>query len=228
MCCGMNVFLAGATGATGTELLPLARARGLTVRPHVRPQTAGKHALGRDPDAVVCDLADAASLEAGMRGCDVVVSLVGTMRERFGSGDTYESADVGSTRQLVAAAGAAGVPRFLLLSSAGAGGAGAYLQMKGECERIVREAPGLRSTIFRPSALASAPDADGHHGRRELLPGMMGLGAMVRSLPGLRGVADDWRAIPIAVVCEAMLAVLERPRDGEVLLGRDLWALAGR
>ncbi len=228
VCGAMQIFLAGATGATGTELLPLARARGLTVRPHVRPQTAARHPLGKDPDAVVCDLGDAAALEAGVRGCGAIVSLVGTMRSRFGTGDTYESADVGSARQLVAAAVAAGVPRFLLLSSVGAGGAGAYLQMKGDCERIVREAPGLRWTVFQPSALVSAPDAAGHHGRRELLPGMMALGGLVRALPGLRGVADDWRAIPIAVLCEAILAVLERPRDGEVLLGRDLWALAGR
>jgi hypothetical protein len=57
---------------------------------------------------------------------------------------------------------------------------------------------------------------------------MMGLGGLVRSLPGLRGVVDDWRAIPIAVLCEAMLAVLEKPRDGAVLLGRDLWAVAGK
>jgi uncharacterized protein YbjT (DUF2867 family) len=224
----MTLFLAGATGATGTEFLPLARARQLTVRPHVRPKTAERHPLGRDPDAVVCDLADSAALEAGMRGCDVVVSLVGTMRSRFDAGDTYESADVGSTRQLVAAALAVGVPRFLLLSSVGAGGSGAYLKRKGECERIVQEAPGLAWTIFRPSALVSAPDANGHHGRRELPPGMMGLGGLVRSLPGLRGVVDDWRAIPIAVLCEAMLAVLEKPRDGAVLLGRDLWAVAGK
>ncbi len=222
----MRIFLAGATGATGTEFIPLARARGHALRAHVRPKTAETHALGRDTDAVVCDLADAAALEAGMRGCEMVVSLVGTMRSRFGSGDTYESADIGSTRQLVAAALAVGVPRMLLLSSFGAGGAGAYLQMKGECERLVREAPGLRWTIFRPSALVSAPTAEGNHGRRELLPGLMALGGALRCLPGLRGVADDWRAIPIAVVCEAMLAVVEAPRDGEVLAGRHLWAMA--
>jgi uncharacterized protein YbjT (DUF2867 family) len=220
----MRIFLAGATGATGSEFVPLARSRAHELRLHVRPQTAERHAFGKDPDARIGDLADADWLKAAMAGCEVVVSLVGTMRSRFGSGDTYESADIGSARQLVAAATAAGVPRMLLLSSVGAGGAGAYLQMKGECERIVREAPGLRWTIFRPSGLVSAPDATGSHGQRTLMPGLEALGRMARHIPGVGGWVDDMRAIPIAVVCEAMLRVLESPRDGQVLMGRDLWA----
>ena len=110
--------------------------------------------------------------------------------------------------------------------AAGAGGAGAYLKMKGECERIVKESAGLRWTIFRPSGLVSSVGANGNHGKRELLPGLAELGGIVRAIPGLRGVADDWRAIPIAVLCKAMLSVIEGERDGQVLMGRELWALA--
>lgn len=220
----MRIFVAGATGATGVVFVELATARGHELVLHVRPQTAARHALGRDPRARVFELADIAAGAEAMRGCDAVVSLVGTMRARFAAGDTYESADVGSTRQLVAAAREAGVGRFLLLSSFGAGGAGAYLQMKGECERLVRES-GLRWTVFRPSALASPPGPEGNHGRREVPGFVLAAGAALRAVPGLQGVADDWRAIPIDVVARAMLAVLAGPRDGAILNGRELWPL---
>lgn len=218
----MRVFVAGATGATGQVLVPLLTAAGHDLVLHVRPRTAGEHPMGRDPRARVFDLADAASLTDALRGCDAVVSLVGTMKKRFAAGDTYESADIGSTRQLVDAAKAAGVPRFLLLSSYGAGGAGAYLKAKAECERLVRES-GLRWTVFRPSALVSPPDAsEGHHGKREV-PGFVVRAAGL--LAGL-GLADDLRPIPLDVLARAFERVLAIPRDGDVLVGRDLWRLA--
>lgn len=222
----MRIFLAGATGATGRVFVPTATEAGHDLVLHVRPKTAETSPLGRDPRAVVFDLSDADALRGAMAGCDAVVSLVGTMKKRFAAGDTYESADIGSTRQLADAAKAAGVPRFLLLSSYGAGGAGAYLQAKGECERVVRES-GLRWTIFRPSALASPPDApEGSHGRRDVPGFLIGLGGALAKLPGVGPVLDDLRPIPLDALCRAMVRTLEQPADGRILMGRDLWRLA--
>ncbi len=218
----MRLFVAGATGATGQVFIPLATAAGLDLVLHVRPQSASKLT---DPRARAFDLADAAALTAALRGCDAVLSLVGTMRHRFDAGDTYESADVGSTRQLVAGAQAAGVPRFLLLSSMGAGGAGAYLKMKGECERIVRES-GLGWDIFRPSALVSPDEGPvSHHGKRRVPPGTLAIGAALRKLPGLTGVVDDYRAMPLTVLSAGFLKVLAGPPGNRVYAGRDLWGM---
>lgn len=222
----MRVFVAGATGATGTVLIPLAEKRGHTLVLHVRPSTAEKHPLGRDPRAAVFDLADSVSLRAAVAGCDVIISLVGTMKKRFGQGDTYESSDIGSTRQLVAAALAERISRFRLLSSYGAGGPGAYAKMKGECEQIVQTAGNIRYTIFRPSALVSPQEfGESHLGKREVPGFVESLGRGLAALPGLSGWADDIRPIPIDVVARAILATLEAPRDGEILSGRDLWVL---
>ena len=222
----MRVFVAGATGATGTVFVPLAEKRGHQLVLHVRPVTAAGHPLGRDPRAVVFDLADPDALRQAVRGCDVIVSLVGTMKKRFDQGDTYDSSDVGSTRALVAAALAERVSRFRLLSSYGAGGPGAYAQMKGDCEQLLRGAGNIRWSIFRPSALVSpAQFGESHHGKREVPGFVIGLGNALRALPGLQGWADDIRPIPIDVVARAILATLESPRDGEVLSGRDLWIL---
>ena len=123
----MKVFVAGATGATGQVFVPMATEAGLDLVLHVRPQSAARSPLAKDPRARVIDLGDADGLAAALAGADAVVSFVGTMKSRFAAGDTYEASDVGSTRQIVLGAKSAGVPRVLLLSSYGAGGMGAYL-----------------------------------------------------------------------------------------------------
>jgi uncharacterized protein YbjT (DUF2867 family) len=219
-----SVFVAGATGATGQVFVPMATDAGLELVLHVRPATAPRTPLGNDPRARIFDLSDAAALAAAMKGCDAVLSLVGTMRDRFKAGDTYEASDVLSTQQLVAGAKAAGVPRFLLLSSLGAGGFGAYLKMKAICEGVVRDS-GLGWTIFRPSVLVS-PERAGEptHGRRDAPPGMGGLFKVLRVVDHGRWTSR-LAPIPIDVLVRAFLHVLAEPRDGVVLEGRDLLAL---
>jgi len=220
----MLLFVAGATGATGRVFVPLAE-KEHELRLHVRPQSRERSPLGKDPRAAVLDLSDAAALTESLVGCDAVLSFVGTMKKRFAAGDTYESSDVGSTTALVNAAKEAKVPRFLLLSSYGAGGSGAYLKMKERCERIVQDS-GLRWTIFRPSMLVSPKDGPaGTHGKRPNIAGAGYLFGAIKAIPGFRGWADDVRPIPLEVLCRAFLAVLREPRDGKILLGRELWTL---
>ncbi|MSQ02754.1 MAG: NAD(P)-dependent oxidoreductase [Myxococcales bacterium] len=219
----MRVFVAGATGATGRVFCPLATAAGLELLLHVRPQSAATTAVAADARARVFDLADSTALAEVLVGADAVLSLVGTMQRRFAKGDTYESSDILSTRQLVAGAVAAGVPRFVLLSSYGAGGAGAYLTMKGECEAIVRGS-GLAWAIARPSALVSPAGVEGSDGARTVPWGVEALGAALRSLPGLRGVVDDLRPMPLEVLSRALVGMLAEP-GGRVVAGRGLWEL---
>ena len=218
----MRVFVAGATGATGVVFAPTATAAGLDLVLHVRPQSVNKLV---DPRASVLDLSDAAGVQRAMGGCDALVSLVGTMRHRFEAGDTYATADVGTARQLVAGARAANIPRFLLLSAFLSGFPDPYSRAKAASEAIVRES-GLAWTIFRPSILVSPPGAaTSAHGRREAPSGVDALGRALRAVPGLRGLADDARPIPIEVVCRAMVRTLLSPRDGRVLAGRDIWEI---
>lgn len=200
-----TVFLAGATGAVGQAFLPRAEASGIEVRPHVRPASAGKL---DHPRRVLLELGDPA-LPEHLRGCDVVVSLVGTMRKRFHTGDTYESSDIDSARQLVAAAKAAGVPRFVLLSSVGAGRPmGPYLAAKARAEGIVADS-GLRYTILRPSAFE---DRDGS--------GMPVTRALTRML-GMR----RYEPIRLDELASALVNVLLRDGPDGVLEGAGLWAV---
>jgi len=221
-----RLFLAGATGAVGSLFLPLAEAAGHAVVPHVRPQSAAKTPLAAHPNACVANLGDTPRIANAMRGCDAAVCLVGTMRNRFAAGDSYEASDIGAVREVVAACQAAGVPRVVLLSSLGAGGMGAYLKAKGEAERIVRES-GLAWAIARPGAFASPEGApEGLHGARRF-PGFgkalfAGLGAV-----GLEGFAHRYGPMPLDVLATALLRAAEGRADGCILHGEDLQRLAG-
>jgi uncharacterized protein YbjT (DUF2867 family) len=206
------LFVAGATGAVGQVLVPLAERRGLEVRPHVRPTSADRLT---HPRKVVLDLADP-RLVAALVGCTTVVQLIGTMRKRFASGDTYETSDVGTTRLLVAAAKQAGVRHFVLLSSVGAGSpVGAYLRAKAQAEALVRES-GIPFTVFRPSAF------EDREGQR---------------MPGARWLAErlgltKFQPIRLAELASAIAHVAARGGPtGVTLEGKSLWTVveeAGR
>ncbi len=201
-----TLFLAGATGAVGQTLLGLSLPPGVSVVPHVRPQSAAKL---RHPEQVACEL-PSPQLEAALRRCTTVVQLIGTMRNRFGRGDTYESSDIGTTRALVDAAKVAGsIDHVVLLSAAGTGRLpGAYYAAKAEAERLVRES-GLPFTVVRPSMFAD----------REGLP-FAGLLSAVSSLAGPR-----YRAITLNQLARALLHVAaQRAPLGAVLEGASLWA----
>ncbi len=219
----MRIFVAGATGATGATFVPMAAAKGHDLVLHVRPKSVDKSPLGKDPRARVFDLSDEPALVSALAGCDAIVSFVGTMKSRFDDGDTYASSDVASAEHLARGARAVKVPRFLLLSSYGAGGPGAYLTMKRRCEQIVEES-GASWTIFRPAGLVTAPGTEvGAHGKRSA-PGA-GLFRVVGKIPGLGAWVDDVKPIPLTVLSKAFLEVLAAPMPSKILSGRDLWKL---
>lgn len=199
------LFVAGATGAVGGALIPLAARLGLEVVPHVRPKSAGRLS---HPRAVALELTDAPRLVEALRGCTTVLQLIGTMKQRFSAGDTYESSDVGTTAALVAAAKAAGVDHFVLLSAVGAGRpVGAYLKAKASAEALVRES-GLDFTIVRPSTFE---DRQG---------GSMPLARRLTRLLGL----TKYEPISLHELAAALLHVAsERSPVGAVLEGDTLW-----
>ena len=67
----------GATGSTGRALVAALKEKGADFRCLVRDTAAAAEKLGGDVELVQADLADAASIEAGLAGCDKVFLLSG-------------------------------------------------------------------------------------------------------------------------------------------------------
>ena len=159
---------------------------------------------------VVFELTDRDKLVQALSDCTTVVQLIGTMRKRFASGDTYESSDVGTTRLLTEAARETQADHFVLLSSVGASpSGGAYLAAKARAEEIVR-CSGIPYTIFRPSALI------GREG-----PGAAGtLDMLFRGVGWVMGALGLTRMQPIETerVAAAILACARRREPLEVVL----------
>jgi len=223
-----TVLVAGATGAVGSVLVAHLRASGFDVIPHVRPKTADRHPLGKDPQAFVAELADAGQLDSAMTRTGSVVCLTGTMRRRFASGDTYETSDYRPVVQLVESARRVPDKRhFVLLSSLGARPGGGYLGWKHRAEEAVR-ASGLPHSILRASFIdttgSGSHPSDGT--QRKPLPWV---GAALRAiglLPALRPFSEDVRPIPVGVLCAAIARILRDRAPLGVLTGRQLWTLA--
>lgn len=196
-------FVAGATGYTGRALMDLFAREKSEWKPRPHARSAGKL-----EGAVVCNARDVAALTDGMRGCDAVVQLIGTVKARFAEGN-YDDIDYGTTVALGEAAKAAGVPRFLLLSSVGAGKpANQYLTAKRKTEEWV-EKSGLEHTIVRPSFIVG-------EGRRAAQL----LGVLTYPIPSLR-------AIEVHDLARVFLRALERREQvrNQILEGNSIWRL---
>jgi uncharacterized protein YbjT (DUF2867 family) len=225
-----TVFVAGATGAVGSVVVPYLREAGFAVIPHVRPKTAATHPLGKDHRALVADLSDSARLDEQMARVNTVVCLVGTMRRRFAQGDTYESSDYQPVVQLTESARRAPLaePRhFILLSALGARPGSGYLGWKHKAEEVVRKS-GLPHTILRPSAFDSRGSrSQPSDGRERKPPPWIGAAIeLVGRLRPFRAVADDIRPIPVDVLCLAIARIVRDRAPLGLVTGRQLWPLA--
>jgi dihydroflavonol-4-reductase len=113
----MNILVTGATGFVGSHVARLLSARGDSVRVLVRPTSDLRALDGLTVERVVGDLRDPASLSPALKGVEHVYHVAADYR--LWARDTreiYES-NVTGTRNLLAAARAAGVKRFIYTST---------------------------------------------------------------------------------------------------------------
>lgn len=110
------------------------------------------------------DLSKAFSLAANLRGCSVLVHTAG--RAHAPADASFHAVNVGGTQRLAEQAAAAGVRRFIFLSSIGVAVAPdePYARTKAEAERALAEvaqATDIEVVIIRP-ALVYGPGAPGN------------------------------------------------------------------
>ncbi|GAA0538556.1 complex I NDUFA9 subunit family protein [Halorubrum ejinorense] len=177
----MKVLVAGGTGFIGSYLC-----RTLAADDHA--VTALARSPEGTPDGVTGvrgDVTDYDSVESAVEGHDAVVNLVALspLFEPDGGNRMHDRIHRGGTENLVRAAEAGGVERFVQLSALGADPRGdtAYIRAKGQAETIVRDSD-LDWTIFRPSVVFGEGGEFVSFTKR--LKGMFAPGVPLYPLPG--------------------------------------------
>jgi uncharacterized protein YbjT (DUF2867 family) len=153
----MKIFLAGGTGFFGGHLRNALLADGHEIR-LLTHKRRGSTESGMEQ--VEGDVTNLASFTDMVVGCDAVINLVGIIREFPDRGVTFEKLHLEATGNIVRAAVAAGVKRYLQMSALGTrpGATSNYHRSKFAAEEIVRTST-LDWTIFRPSLLFGPNDA---------------------------------------------------------------------
>lgn len=152
---GAEVLLCGGTGALGGRIAVHLTEHGIPFRALVRPtaDTARLRALGAELS--IGDLRDRPSIDRAMRGVRTVITTANSLAPTL-AGDrrgSITSVDVEGNEDLIRAAEAAGVERFVFVSAAGLTDQMVRLSpfsaAKRQTERTLR-ASGLRSVIVQP------------------------------------------------------------------------------
>jgi uncharacterized protein YbjT (DUF2867 family) len=150
----VKVVVAGGTGLLGRSITAalLDRGHAVTVASRSNPQ---KDPIDSRATWVRADVLEPESLRTALAGADAVIDAVqfpNSPIENPKKGYTFENIDLGGTRNLVDAAKAAGVPRFVGLSGVGAEKDAKFhwLRFKWQEEEHIKTS-GVAYTILRGS-----------------------------------------------------------------------------
>lgn len=194
----MNILVTGGSGFVGREVIRQLRAAGH--KPRVL--TRGVQSLPPGIEFIRGSALEPTSLPRACAGCDAVIHLVGIISEL--GPQTYERVHTDGTRNLLAAAQAAGISRFLHMSALGtrANANARYHRSKWAAEAAVR-ASGRAWTIFQPSLVYGPGD------------GFVNLFARMSRWSPVLPVFGDGKSLvqPIAVkdVAHSFVTALETP-----------------
>lgn len=212
----MKVFVSGGTGFVGREVVRQLLAAGHEPVCLVRPGSENKLPEGTGITIRPGDVTDPASLEGALQGCQAVIHLVGIIREFPEHGVTFDRLHWQATANMVAAAEAQQVVRFVHMSSNGVkeDAVTGYYRSKWQAEQVLRES-GLSWTIFRPAVIFGAEDNFCNR-----------LAELIRRLPVVPVIGDGrYRIAPVAVedVAAGFVAALRLPASA----GR-IYSVCGR
>ena len=171
----MKALVTGATGLVGSHLVEKLVARKDHVRALVRATSKIEHLQTLDVELVFGDLRDPGALREAARGADVIFHCAAKVQLPGDGGDVFEI-NVEGTKNMLEAAVAAGVKRFVFVSSVAVYGDahaklisedhpqvpnGPYSESKIEGEKLVlkfyRE-HGLEVSIIRPCVIYGPGD----------------------------------------------------------------------
>jgi nucleoside-diphosphate-sugar epimerase len=212
-----TVAVTGATGFIGRHLTTDLVERGVKVRAVVRPDSPNAVPPGAE---IVRAPLRASALADAFAGIDAVVHLAGVVSAV--DAETYAAVNAGGTREVAAAAAAAGVRLVHVSSLAAAGPAPAsrprgeddlpvpitpYGQSKLDSERALRAFPSLRWTVLRPGVVYGPGD-------RAVLPLFKLAAGPIAPVVGRASAAYTF--VYIADVVRTIEAALEKTSPGGI------------
>lgn len=233
----MKAFVTGSTGLLGSNLMETLVRSGAEVKALVRSKQKGAKVLGKamsggNVTLVEGDMLDIDQFADALRGTDVLFHAAAYFREYYGRGDHWamlEKINVSGTIKLFEAAERAGVKRVIYVSSGGIIGAGKRGEVMDEStppDKAVMENLYFKSKVLAEQAIFEWQKTHKLHivhilpgwifGPSDLAPTSAGqlvldflAGKLPAILPGATTIVDA------RDVAEAMLAAVERGRDGE-------------
>ena len=213
----MTILVTGAAGYLGNQTVKRLVAAERPVRALVRHQAKAAIRLREIADRIEIvegDVTQPASLRTALAGVDAVIHYVAIAMEK--GGQTYESVNYQGTVNVLRAAEAAGVRRFINMSQNGARGDLPYrfLASKGAAQEAVA-ASDLDWTALRPSAIFGPQDEFFNSFAR-----LLKITPVVFPLIG--GGAAQFQPVSVYDVVEAVIRCL----DDESTIGAEL-ALGG-
>jgi len=169
----MTALVTGAAGFVGSAVVRQLLERGESVRAFVRSSSDLRNLTDLNIEILRGDLTDRRSMDAALKGCDSLFHVAADYRLWVPNPAAMFAANVEGTRQMMLAAGEAGVKRIVYTSSVATLGLlpdgaladedtlatpadmiGPYKQSKFEAEKVVRQmiaAAGLPAVIVHPS-----------------------------------------------------------------------------
>lgn len=152
-----KILVTGGTGFVGGYVIDELLTAGHDVTALVRPGETPARLEGKNVKQAIGNVLLYDGLEDACRGCGVVIHLVGIIREMPGAG--FEQVHVKGVENMIQAAKACGIKRFIHMSALGTrpDGVSRYHKTKWRGEEAVR-ASGLPYVIIRPSVIFGPGD----------------------------------------------------------------------
>jgi nucleoside-diphosphate-sugar epimerase len=203
-----HVFITGASGFVGRNLIPALLARGHSVRALVRPGSARRIPPG--PELLTGAPLDGSSYSSRVAPCDTFVHLVGIAHPSPFRPNQFRDVDLKSLEIALASALAAGVFHFIYLSVAQpVPFMGAYVRIRQQGEDLLRRSP-LSATFVRPFYVLGP-------GRRWPLV-LSPLFNLLESISATRPVARRLGFVTIDQMTGALVHAVEHPARGVRIL----------
>ena len=204
-----SVFITGATGFMGRNLIAELLRRRHEIRALVRPGSERK--LPPGCTVITGDALDKNSFASQIAPAETFVQLVGVTHPNPAKKDEFRAIDLGSAKAAIEAAREAGIKNFVYVSVAQpAPIMKFYIEVRAESEKMVRES-GMNATILRPWYVLGP-------GRRWPLI-LKPVYWLMEQIPATRESAQRLGMVTLERMVGALAHAVENPPKGVCILG---------